>query len=262
MVVINKPGGAGSIAAAEVISSKPDGYKLAVNSTHFYSITVKTQKIPFDPTHLVPIASFMEFKQGLIVKGDSPWKTFNDLVDYARKNPGKLRWAHVGRGLSEHLRTLLIFRKAGVETIDVPYKGSPEKLVALLGGHVDASTMVYGAVKDHAKAGKVRYLIFLSDRKYEDEPGVPSAVDLGYAEAARFNNLVGVYCHKDTPQEIKRFLSNAFKKMYEGPEFKKKIGELGEAPRFEGPEFTQDVIKKGEEIGVPLIKELGLYIEK
>ena len=262
MVVINKTGGAGSIAAAEVIASKPDGSKFVVNSTNFFAITVKTQKIPFNPAHLVPIASFMEFRMGFIVRADSPWKTLNDLLSYARKNPGKLKWAHPGRGLSAHLRTMFMFKKAGIDTIDIPYKGSPEQLVALLGRHVDASTMVYGGGKEHVKAGKVRFLTVFNDRRYVDLPDVPTAADLGFPEVTKLMNLVGVYAHKDTPETVQKSLYEVFKKVYEHPGFKEKIEELGEEPRFEGREFTKDQIKINEEVAIPIIKELGLYVER
>jgi tripartite-type tricarboxylate transporter receptor subunit TctC len=261
LVVINKPGAGGSIAAAEVIISKPDGYKLMETTNFFFATTVHTQKIPFDPKTLIPLANFMEYKNGFVVRGDSPWKTFNDLLDYARKNPGKLRWAHTGRGISQHLYGVLIFRKAGVEAIDVPYKGSPEMLSALLGGHLDAIMIVYGATKDHVISGKVRYLVTISDRRYSDPPNVPCAVELGYPEVAKLPTFVGLYAHKDTPEEIKKILIEAFRKTYEDPEFKKGIERLGEEPKFAGPEFMKEAIQNSEKIAIPILKEVGLFVE-
>ncbi len=261
MVVLNKPGAGGSVAAAELISSKP-GSKLFNISQFFLATTVKTQKIPFSPDDLAPLASFMEYKDGLIVKGDSPWKTLNDLLDYARKNPGKLRWAHSGRGITSHMASLLMFRKAGIETIDVPYKGSPEKLAALLGGHVDASAMVYGSVKDHVKAGKVRYLTFFTDRRYSDPPDVPCAAELDFPESAKLAAILGMYAHRDTPERLKQALIDAFLKTCADSEFKKGIEKLGEELRCGGPESIRKGIKEAEEVGIPIIKELGLYVGK
>jgi tripartite-type tricarboxylate transporter receptor subunit TctC len=261
IVVVNKPGAAGSIAAADVISSKPDGYKLITMTSFFLAATVKTQKVPFDPDDLVPIANIVEYKFGMIVKGDSPWKTLRDLLDYAQKNPVKLKWVHPGRGISIHMSGLLIFRKAGVETVDIPYKGAPEVLAALLGGHLDAAASVYGVVKDHVKTGKVRYLTVFSDKRYSDPSDVPCAVELGFPEAA-IPSFVGLYAHKSTPEDIKKTLTDALKKTYEDPEFKKGIEKLGEEPRFGGPEFMKEAIKKGGEVGVPILKELGLYVGK
>jgi tripartite-type tricarboxylate transporter receptor subunit TctC len=261
MVVINKPGGAGSLAAADVINAKPDGYKLATMASFYFGGTSKTQKLPFDPDDLVPIANFMEFRFGMMVKGDSPWMTLDDLLDYARKNPNKLNWGHPGRGVSIYMSALLIFRKAGVETSDVPFQGSPQVLAALLGRHIDASTGVYGTVKDHVKTGAIRYLTVYSDHRYDDLPDVPSAVELGYPEAA-IPSFIGIYAHKDTPEAVKQTLMDAFKKTYDDPDFKKGIQKIGEEPRYGGPELMTEAIRKSEKVSVPILKEFGLYVGK
>jgi tripartite-type tricarboxylate transporter receptor subunit TctC len=122
--------------------------------------------------------------------------------------------------------------------------------------------MVYGAVKDQVKAGNVRYLTFFSDHRYRDPSDVPSAAELGFPEAAKLVTYIGLYAHKNTPENIKKMLVEAFKKTYDDPEFKKRIENMGDEPRFERAEFMKESIKKAEEIGVPLIKELGLYKEK
>jgi len=261
VVVINKPGGAGSMAAADVISSKADGYKLATMASFYFAATAKTQKVPFDPDDLVPLANFMEFRFGMMVRGDSPWKTLGDFLDYARKNPGKLKWGHPGRAVSIYMSALLIFRKAGVETVDVPYQGSPQVLASLLGGHIDAATGVYGTVKDHVTTGKLRYLAVYSDQRYSDLPDVPSVVELGFPQAA-IPSLIGLYAHKDTPEAVKKTLMDAFKKTYEDPEFKKGLEKLGEEPKYGGPELMREAIRKGGEASVPILKEFGLYVGK
>ena len=260
LVVINKVGGGGAVAAAEILSSKPDGYKLMVTTTTFFTTTTKTQKVPFDPYHLVPVANFMQFRNGLLVKGDSPWKTFDDLLDYARKNPGKLKWTHTGRGISQHMYGLLIFRKAGVETVDIPYPGNPEMLSAMLGGHTHASFMVYGGAREHVKAGVVRYLVTVGDDRFSVTPDVPCSTELGFPEPAKLQTNVGFYTHKDTPEDIKKTLIEAFKKVQENPEVKKRIEALGEEPKFGGPEFMMEAIKNSEEPAMRILKELGLYV--
>lgn len=248
------------MAAAEVIASKPDGYKLICTTNFFFASTTKTQKIPFDPSHLTPLVNLMEYIEGVCVRGDSPFKTLNDLLDYGRKNPGKLSWAHTGRGTLGHIVMLSLFRKAGIETIDVPYKGVPEKTAALLGGHVDASQMTYGNIQDHVKAGKMRFLIFFSDKRYGEQPDVPTAVELGFPEMKKAVVYAGYFIHRDTPEQIKKILFDAFKKTYEDPEFKKRLEKIGDSPRFEGSEFVKEKIKEGEEIVVPVLKEFGLYV--
>jgi len=262
MVVINKPGASGTIAAAEIISSKADGYKVVELTNLFFATTTKTQKVPFNISDLEPLVYFIELKHGFSIKGDSPWKTLNDLVEYARKNPGKLKWAHVGRGGPQHLYGSLLFKKAGVETIDVPYKGSPEQIAAVLGGHVDASISTYGPVKDLLKTGRLKYLAVFSNKRYGDPPDIPCVTELGFQEAGELPTLFGLCINKNTPEEIKRTLVETFRKTYETQEFKKGIEKLGEEPRFGGPELMKEAIKRSERVGVPILKELGLYIEQ
>jgi tripartite-type tricarboxylate transporter receptor subunit TctC len=230
-------------------------------ASFYFGGTAKTQELPFDPNDLVPLVNLMEFRFGMMVGGDSPWATLNDLLDYARKNPGKLRWGHPGRAVSIYMSALLIFRKGGVVTSEVPYKGSPQVLASLLGGHIEAATGVYGTVKEQVQAGKIRYLTVYSDKRYSDLPDVPSVVELGFAEAA-IPSLIGFYVHKDTPEAVKQTLMNVFKRTYEDPEFKKGIERIGEEPKYGGPELMREAIRKSEEVSLPLLKEFGLYAGK
>lgn len=260
VIVINEPGGGGSTVVANLISSKPDGYKLgALGNVYFYT-TGKTQKVPFDPGNVVPIANFVEMRVGLQVKGDAPWKTLDELLAYGKKNPGKLRWGHSGRGLTTYMNTRLIFEKDSIKTIDLPYKGTPPCVTALLGGHIDAMSQPHGAISGQIKSGTLRCLVFYSDRRYSDTPDVPCSKELGFAEATKMKTLLGVYAHKDTPEEVKKILFDAFKKTFDDPEFKEGVEKLGDEPLFEGPEFINQSIKEGGEVGVPILKELGIYV--
>lgn len=263
VVCTNKIGAGGSVAAAEVISSKPDGYKIAQLANIFFATTTKTQKIPFNPYDLVPVANFMEYRFGFSVRSDSPFKTFNDVLDYGRKNPDQLRWSHPGRGTSIHLMGLMIFKKAGVKVIEVPYKGGgPEQVIAMLGGHVDFSVSNYGPLREHVRAGKIRFLASLGEHRWRDQPDVPAIAELGYPEATKLGTYVGFYIHKNTPDHIRNKLFDVSKKVFDDPRFPKTIEELGEEPRFGGPEWMMEAIRKAEEEGVPMLKELGMYIGK
>ncbi len=262
VVAVNRPGGGMSVAAAEIVSSKPDGYKIFYGTNIYFAITTKTQKIPFDPSYITPVMNLTQLKDGMAVNSNAPWKTFPDLLDYAKKNPGKVRWAHSGRGMRDHIGWTFVFKKAGTETIDVPYGGSPEKLAALLGGHVDAACMAYAGVKDHIKAGKLRYLCVSSGQRYADLPDVPSITEVGFPEMGKFAIYTGFYVHRDTPPAVKKTISDAFGKLTEDPEYKKTVEGLGEGLKLGGPEFIREAIKNAEELGVPVLKQLGLYMGK
>ncbi len=263
VVVINKPGASGAVAASDVVSSPPNGYKLFWAANIFFGSTTKSQKVPFDPNILTPLANFLEFKGAMLIRGDSPWNSLDDVFAYARKNPRKLKWNHAGRGTSLHIGGLIMFRKAGVETLEVPgYKSSPELLAALLGGHVDVIMGSYGPAKDMIQSGKVKCLMTLSDRRYKDPANIACASELGYPEFGMLSTLAGLYVHRDTPKEVFKTLSEACKKTSENPEVAKAIEKIGEEPRFGGPEFMKESIRKCEEASTPILKELGLYIGK
>lgn len=257
VLVINKPGAGGTVAVSELIKAKPDGYKIIYLSNNYPGTTVKTQKIPFNISHIVPLMNFVEMKQGFVLRADSPWKTFGELLDYAKRNPGKLSWSHTGRGIGPHLNGLLIFRRAGVETVDVPYSSSPDQVVSLLGGHTEAAIVPLGVVRDHIRAGKIRFVLNVSNRRYSDFPEVPCPPDLGFPD--QIASYMGVWVHKDTPEDVKEILLAAFKKTYDDPEFRKGMANFGEELRFGGSEFLKEETGKLERIGVPLLKELGLY---
>ncbi len=260
VVVVNKPGAGGSLAALEVVNSRSYGYKLFSNSTLYFAVTSKTQKLMFDPNLLVPVAGFMEYTDGIVVKGDSPWKTLDDLIAYGKKN--KIRWSHIGRGTKPYLAGHLIFKKAGIESIDIPQKGTPEAISAVLGGHVDFVSAPFGPSLEHIKAGRLRALVNYSDRRYHTLPQVPSSVELGYQELGKLIPIGSLYVHKDTPEDIKKVLIGCFRKVGEDPDYKKGFERIGEEFRSEGPEFIKEAIKNAEEVSVPLLKEFGLYVER
>ena len=262
IIVTNKPGAGASIGLADVVASKPDGYKLYVNNHAYFANTIYTQKLPFDPLDLVPVANFIQQRQAMAVKADSPFKTLNDLLQYARKNPGKLKWAHLGRGMSNHQIPMLIFKKEGVITIDVPYRGgSVEACMALMGGHVDMASVVYASVLSQFKAGDIRFLVFFSGERFKEAPNVPAITELGYPEANQ-PLFMGLYVHKNTPEHIKKILTDFCKKVYDDPGFKKGLEKIDAEPMWGGPDFVSEWIKKSTAFHVPILKELGLYMGK
>jgi len=261
MIVNTKPGASASIGAADLIASNPDGYKLLSMVHHYFASTIHTQKLPFNPNDLVPLANFVELMQAMAARADSPFKTLSDLLEYARKNPGRLTWSHGGRGITSHVIAMGIFNKEGVNTVDVPYKGGTvESLTALLGGHVDMASIT-SPFDDHVKAGKIRLLMVYADQRSPSFPNVPTIVELGYP-GMFLPAYTGIYIHKNTPEPIKKILMDALKKVYDDPAFKKGIANLGVEPKWGGPDFINEQIKRSEAIAVPALKKLGMYLDK
>jgi tripartite-type tricarboxylate transporter receptor subunit TctC len=262
MVVVNKPGAAGAASAADVIASKPDGYKILQNAHDFFSLTVHTQKVPFNPDDLVPLANFMGVKTGMLVRGDSNVKSFTDFISIIRKDPRALKLGNTGKGTPPSLSLDVILKQAtgSLQTV-IPFKGTTEMVAALLGGHIDVATAAYGPTMDHIRAGKLRLIAVYDEKRYKETPDVPNIVELGFPKAW-FEGLFGLYIHKDTPEPIKKILLDACKKMYNEPEFQKGIERLNANPVWGGPEFLTEKIKKQEAAAIPVLKEIGLYVER
>jgi tripartite-type tricarboxylate transporter receptor subunit TctC len=254
-----KTGGGGSVAAASLINSKPDGYKIALLGSNFFGGTIYTQKVPFGPEDLVPVANIMQYKEGLAVRSDAPWKTLADMLDYGKKKPGTLRWGHPSRGSPLFMNMVLILRRADVTGIEVPYQGTGPMLNALLGDHIDVSSTSFGAGRENMRAGKIRYLVSYGPKRYGETPTLPTAAEAGFPEVGKLNAFVGMYVHKDTPEEYKKVLFNAFRKTFDDPEFQKRLEAFGEEPLFAGPEFMIEEINSFRKVAIPLLKDFGLY---
>jgi tripartite-type tricarboxylate transporter receptor subunit TctC len=112
------------------------------------------------------------------------------------------------------------------------------------------------------KAGRMRALVNYSDRRYQSLPEVPSSVEVGFQEVGKLIPVASLYMHKETPEEIKKILIDSFKKVVEDPECRKGMEKIGEDFRAEGPEGLKKIMKDAEEVSVPLLKELGLYVER
>ncbi len=127
---------------------------------------------------------------------------------------------------------------------------------------MDATSLSLGTMREQERAGKLRYLVNYSDHRYGYLPDLPSIAEAGFPEAAKLRSFAGIYTHRNTPEEIKAYLTNLSKKIYDDPRFKKGFEKLEEEPVFIGPDQMREMVKKAEEVAVPLLKELGLYVGK
>jgi tripartite-type tricarboxylate transporter receptor subunit TctC len=196
------------------------------------------------------------------VKADSPWKSFNDLIDFGRKNPGKLTWSHAGIGIPPHMAMEAALDKAGVKAVSVPYKGTPEAMAAFLGGHVRAGSMAYSALKDQVAAGKARYLTIYRDKRYEEMPEVPAIAELGFQESSKIRSFFGIYCHKDVPKEIVTSLEEVAKKVCMTPEFRNDLNRMAQPLVFlTASELREFISQAGIQVN-PILKKLGLLVQE
>jgi len=215
-LISNNGGGGGSVALGIVAKERSDGYSLAgCTSTGLIRIP-QFRPVPYKLEDFVPIMHFGAPQTGVVVKADSPFRTFKDLVDDAKKNPGKVTYSSTGVGSPMHLAMEYVAKQEGIQWTHVPYPGSTPALTALMGGHVTAQS---GSTEwiPQIRAGEVRLLGTHGEKRMKIFPDVPTFRELGYD----FINetVFMVAAPKGTPSPIVKKLGEAFHKAMDDPEF-------------------------------------------
>jgi tripartite-type tricarboxylate transporter receptor subunit TctC len=261
VIVENKPGAGGAIGANYALKAKPDGYTLGVPMTSAYVVLPHIRNLQYNPlTDAVDITTIFKYNFGLAVRADAPWKTFEDVIDYARKNPGKFTYATAGVGVTQHITMEQMAMKLGIKWTQVPFKSGSEAVVACLGGNTDA--VVQGSVDElpHVSVGKLRVLLTLEDKRWPDLPNVPTIMEKGFNFFAM--SYMVLAAPKGIPEPIVRKLEAVFNKAKKDPSFidslKKFHVEVGD---LNGEEYSKLWRSKYEEMG-KVIKALGLSEKK
>jgi len=186
IVLVNKPGGGGVVGTSFVANAKPDGYTLvSANSDPLTISPVFTPNVPYSPekdfTYIAKLTA-MAFIVG--VRDDSPFKTLEELVAFAKANPKKLKSAVMGVGSTPHTILQVFNRDANIEIGAVPFDSGGETVTNLLGGHTDLCVVSLSAIKSQVLAGKVRLLGFCSPKRLSEFPQVPTLGEKGYKKSS------------------------------------------------------------------------------
>jgi tripartite-type tricarboxylate transporter receptor subunit TctC len=181
MAVVNRPGAAGTIGAAEIIQAKPDGYTIGISAVAVLTVQPHRTHLPYSsPEGYTPIIKLNNLPICFAVKNDAPWKTMKEVLDYAKANPGKIRVGHPGNGTILHLDLEMLKLKANVDMTAVPFAGGGESVPALLGGHIEAINCHHGEIVTQVKAGKARVLAVYEEKRNPLFPDAPTFRELGY----------------------------------------------------------------------------------
>lgn len=235
IVVLNKPGAASTLGTAELVRSKKDGYAIGYLSASsvIYTRISNPETVPYDPAKdLEPLGCHVFVPLTVTVQESSPWKTFSELIDYAKKNPGKLRVSTLGMGAIDHFNTEIIQSVAGVEFTHVPFKGGESVITALMGGHVEVTFDAFGKIIPHVEAGKLRMLLI--SKKMPGYPNLPTATELGYKQDL-LSTWFAFYAPAGLPDDVKKTLISAIEKTVTNPEFKAKAVKMGYVPEYRSP---------------------------
>jgi tripartite-type tricarboxylate transporter receptor subunit TctC len=215
------------------------------------------QKVPFKPlASFTPIIAFAASEHSaLLVKSDSPWKTFKEFMDYAAKNPGKVKYSTAGVGSGMHVAMEVIAHKDGIKWVHVPYKGTAPSRTALMGGHVDACSSGVDW-PPFVQSGHLRVLVTHGEKRSPHFPDVPTLKELGYGFVSEtMHTIVGPA--GVSPDVVKK-LEAAFKKGMETPEFKTALEKLYLSPvLLESKAYDQHLKEKWGRTE-KMFKDLGI----
>src|SRR5258705_2097807 len=262
IVIDNKPGAGGNIGLDAAAKSPPDGYTIAMGQTANLAVNPALYStMPFDPLKdFAPIALISSQPLILVVDEKSPYKTLKDLVDAAKKNPGKVNMASSSNGTIGHIGGELFQRRAGIKMTHVPYKGAGPAVTDLMGGSVDCFFGNTQAVGGLVTAGRLRPLAVTSPQRLANFPNVPTVAELGYPgfDAATWSGLVAP---AGTPPAIINRLNAEANKALGSSQMKAKLHENGRKPLAGTPQQFAQVIRKEHAKWGAAVREANIKLD-
>lgn len=227
IVIENRPGAGGTLGPANMAqTAKPDGYTISQFPLGLLRLP-HMQKSSWNPlTDFSYIIGVSGYTFGLTVKADSPYKSFNEYIEAARKQPNQINYGSTGTGSSPHLIMEELAGNAKVQLTHVPFKGNADLVAALLGGHVMAQSDASGWDK-YVDGGQMRLLVTFGEQRTQRWPDVPTAQELGYGVVS--TSPYGLAGPKGMDPAVVKVLHDAFKKAMDDPKHLEVLGQLNQA---------------------------------
>jgi tripartite-type tricarboxylate transporter receptor subunit TctC len=258
IVIENRGGATGQIGADLVARAAPDGYTLAWTvGTDLATKRFVAKGTFLDPLKdMTPIASALESVSCLAVSAGLPANSLSELIDYARRNPGKLNFGTAGMNSSQHIMGELL-RQHGIDLVHVPFNGLGPALVAVMGGEVQVTISNLATVGSAARDGKVKVLAVMRPKRFEGAPQLPAIGEAvpGFAIPV---SLWGFFGPPGMPQPIVQRLSTEVAKVVDTPDVRKKAAELSMSIVYGNPEQFAAMIRESMEVYAKVVKAAGI----
>jgi tripartite-type tricarboxylate transporter receptor subunit TctC len=252
ILVENVTGAGGGLALADLARKPADGYTVAMTTSSYAAITSHLQKPTFDMASIETLLGVAEFRHVMFAKAESPLANLAD-VTAAAKSPKGLRFSHLGNGTSLHIQGYITFKTLGIEPIQVPYRGAPDMITAILGGHSDVGIADISAVDALLRAGKVRLVSAATRERLNEFPAVPTLLEQGVQGADTLNPILGVVFRKGVPDDRVAKLRDAFRKAAQSPQFAAAVGGVKMQGRLFQAQAFDSITQQASRVAAPVI---------
>ena len=259
VVVINRPGAGGAVGANSVVQAKRDGHTIlfAQNSALTIRAVLDPQSVGYDALRdLVPLGIAARTPSLLVIRSEgAPYRTFAELIEYSKKNPGRVRIGHPGAGSVGDLCVQLINALTGAELVPVPYAGAAPAISALHGQHIEGVVLSLGALSAHIKSGAFRGIVASS--RVPDFSEIPTMRELGYRE-----DLFGIWfsflAPAGIPDDARKALVGAIEQAVKSPAITARLAPLGILQAYATPEQTTAEIREEFKRVTDMARRTGL----
>jgi tripartite-type tricarboxylate transporter receptor subunit TctC len=254
VVVVNKVGAAGAIAAQAVAEAKPDGTTLFVGGGSETTSVGNHKALPYDPRKsFVPVIKVSRAPSILAVRADSRFLDMQQLLAEAKRAPEKVSYGSTGEGGIFHSTGLVLEKQAGLKLLHVPYKGAAESMNALIAGQIDSAFGAYEEMKGMIDGRIIRPLALFSRTRLPALPNVPTMTELGVPVV--LDNMKGLMGPAGMPPQVVRYLHDNFRKAMQTATWKEYVAKSGLTEDYaDGPAFQKEIVEAYELIGKAIAK--------
>ena len=243
VVVDNKGGGNGNIAASIVKRAEADGYTLLMQYSGYHVISPHiTKQKQWDQGDFQPVANVISAPQIIVVRADLPVKTLPELIAYAKAHPGKLNYASSGNGSLQHVTGAMLEQQGAIKMVHVPYKGTGPALQDLLGGQVDLTFGTAPPFMPHIASGKLRVLAVTGKQRLPSLPDVPTTAEAGYPKVDA-TSWFAVFAPAGVSKAVVDKLTADIRTVVQSPTFQQKAQEQGATADYQTPAQLGDKVR-------------------